>query len=422
MSDLDIPVHFDHPWPQDVLRNIGSVTVGGTPRTSIDKYWGGDVPWMASGDIHLKRITDVPIRITESGLRSSNATLVEPPSVAISLAGQGQGKTRSGTVALVLCRLCIIQSLESVALIRSFSTRVVTDYLFYNLESRYEELRARSAGEGRAGLSKRILEQIPIPLPPVSHQAWIAELLSTIDRVIEQTEALIDKQQRIKTGLMQDLLTRGIDEHGSLRSEETHRFKNSPLGRIPEEWEIGIGSDFFILRAGIEIEGLSQSPDGDSLYLKVDDLNATENLYGIFISENTFDCPDNLTTRLLQPGTIVFPKRGAAIYLNRVALLCKRATLDPNIMGLCTRPKIMPQYFQLVLLHRNLGTMCDNSGIPQINNKHLYPLTFVVPDFCEQNRIVTQIQRSEKLLQECFQQLLKYRSVKTALIQDLFTG
>ena len=52
-----------------------------------------------------------------------------------------------------------------------------------------------------------------------TEQIKIAEILSTVDRAIEQTEALIAKQQRIKTGLMQDLLTRGIDEHGNLRSE-----------------------------------------------------------------------------------------------------------------------------------------------------------------------------------------------------------
>ena len=70
----------------------------------------------------------------------------------------------------------------------------------------------------------------------LGEQSKIAEVLSTVDRAIEQTEALIAKQQRIKTGLTQDLLTRGIDEHGNIRSEKTHKFKNSPLGRIPVEW------------------------------------------------------------------------------------------------------------------------------------------------------------------------------------------
>ena len=49
---------------------------------------------------------------------------------------------------------------------------------------------------------------------------------------------MIAKQQRIKTGLMQDLLTHGIDENGNLRSEETHEFKDSPLGRIPVAWDV----------------------------------------------------------------------------------------------------------------------------------------------------------------------------------------
>ena len=97
MSDLNIP--FDHPWQEDVLGNIGNVVVGGTPRTSVGKYWNGDVPWMVSGDVHLKRITNVSGRITDLGLRSSNATLVAPPAVAVSLAGQG--KTR-GTVAPIV--------------------------------------------------------------------------------------------------------------------------------------------------------------------------------------------------------------------------------------------------------------------------------------------------------------------------------
>jgi len=70
----------------------------------------------------------------------------------------------------------------------------------------------------------------------IPEQSKIAEVLSTVDRAIEQTEALIAKQQRIKTGLMQDLLTKGIDEHGNIRSEKTHKFKDSPVGRIPEEW------------------------------------------------------------------------------------------------------------------------------------------------------------------------------------------
>ncbi len=80
------------------------------------------------------------------------------------------------------------------------------------------------------------LHTVTIPRFAKPEQTKIAEILSTVDRAIEQTEALFAKQLRLKTGLMQDLLTRGIDEHGNLRSEKTHKFKDSSLGRIPVEW------------------------------------------------------------------------------------------------------------------------------------------------------------------------------------------
>mgnify|MGYP006280283007 CR=1 FL=1 len=73
---------------------------------------------------------------------------------------------------------------------------------------------------------------------------FYTSFLRNLQSAIAQTEALIAKQRRIKTGLMQDLLTKGIDEAGNIRSEETHEFKDSPLGRIPVEWEVATVSKY----------------------------------------------------------------------------------------------------------------------------------------------------------------------------------
>ena len=109
-------------------------------------------------------------------------------------------------------------------------------WLFYFLQN--FDLRQLNEATGVPSLSRDLLYKIEVETPPKPEQTKIAEILSTVDQAIDQTEALIAKQQRIKTGLMQDLLTRGIDENGNLRSEETHEFKDSPLGRIPVEWEV----------------------------------------------------------------------------------------------------------------------------------------------------------------------------------------
>ena len=115
-----------------------------------------------------------------------------------------------------------------------------SDFVRYQFSSPLyqQQLDSLLAGSAINNLKGSDVAALKALVPTCRHeQAKIAEVLSTVDRAIEETEALIAKQQRIKAGLMQDLLTRGIDEHGNLRSEQTHEFKDSPLGRIPVEWD-----------------------------------------------------------------------------------------------------------------------------------------------------------------------------------------
>lgn len=120
-----------------------------------------------------------------------------------------------------------------------FGKTVITEYLEHFLRSEEDGFRAASQGSTFEAINSNELVQWPVLHPTCRReQRKIAEIISTVDQATEQTAALITKRRRIKVGLMQDLLTRGIDEHGDLRTEQTHKFKDSSLGRIPEEWEI----------------------------------------------------------------------------------------------------------------------------------------------------------------------------------------
>lgn len=123
-------------------------------------------------------------------------------------------------------------------------------YIFYDVKRKnYWTL----SGSGQPFITlTSALNQI-IYLPSIHEQRKIAEILETVDNAIEKTDKIIEKYKRIKQGLMQDLLTRGIDENGNIRREKTHRFKDSPLGRIPEEWEIGYIADFAIINPKTKI-------------------------------------------------------------------------------------------------------------------------------------------------------------------------
>lgn len=191
--------------PEDwEIREIGGFAecaAGGTPSTSISSYWGGTNPWMSSGELHLKRVFDVSARITDEGLANSSTKYVPSNSVLMGLAGQG--KTR-GTVAMSKIPLCTNQSIAAIFP----SNKYCSEYLFYNLENRYEELRSLSTGDGgRGGLNLTIIRKLKVLFPSVKEQSAIATILFDMDAEIEALEQQLNKTRQIKQGMMQQLLT-----------------------------------------------------------------------------------------------------------------------------------------------------------------------------------------------------------------------
>ena len=219
------------------IRRIGDFTdctAGGTPSTQVSSYWGGEIPWMSSGELHLKQVYDVAGRITQKGLENSSTKFVPANSVLIGLAGQG--KTR-GTVAISKIPLCTNQSIAAIFPTDEFNST----FLFYNLENRYDELRALSTGDGgRGGLNLTIIRNVSVKFPPLPEQTAIATALSDTDALIGSLKTLIAKKKAIKLSAMQNLLSGKIRlpafaqrPDGSLKTT-----RQTELGLLPEDWEV----------------------------------------------------------------------------------------------------------------------------------------------------------------------------------------
>lgn len=216
-------------WEVKKIGEITTCTSGGTPNTEIASYWGGDVPWMSSGELHLKFVRDVKGRITEEGLSKSSAKIIPKKCILIGLAGQG--KTR-GTVAINLIQICTNQSIGAILPNSNF----VPEYLYHNFDSRYDELRKLSTGaSGRGGLNLSIIKSIKIPLPPLPEQHAIATALSDADALITSLDTLIEKKRAIKQAAMQQLLAGKTRLPGFAKSSGV---KNTEVGVIPEDWEV----------------------------------------------------------------------------------------------------------------------------------------------------------------------------------------
>jgi len=192
---------FSGAWEVKQIGQVTDCTSGGTPSTTVSRYWGGSIRWMSSGELNLKMISEVEGRITEAGHQNSSAKMVPANCVLVGLAGQG--KTR-GTVAMNLVPLCTNQSIASIFPNSSF----VPKYLYYHLDSRYEELRDLSTGEGgRGGLNLKIIRAVRVPFPALPEQSAIATVLSDMDAELDALTAKLAKARQIKQGMMQELLT-----------------------------------------------------------------------------------------------------------------------------------------------------------------------------------------------------------------------
>lgn len=192
---------FSGEWAVRKIGAFAEVTTGGTPSTAVSRYWGGDIRWMNSGEIHKKHVSEVAGRITDEGLRNSNARLL--PSGTVLMALVGQGKTR-GTVAISEVDLTINQSMAGILPGREHDP----DFLYYNLDTRYGELRGESSGQGGRGvLNLGIIRDLEVLMPQLDEQKAIGALLRAADAEIEALEQRVSVACYIKQGMMQELLT-----------------------------------------------------------------------------------------------------------------------------------------------------------------------------------------------------------------------
>jgi len=166
-----------HNFPIMTIGEFAYCFAGATPSTSHPEYWeNGRIRWMSSGEVHKGHVEDTDSRITELGYKSASTWMVPIHSIVIAIAGQG--KTR-GTVAITEVDLCTNQSLCAIVP----DERVNYSYLYHNLQGRYLELRGLSGDvNGRGGLNLKIIQKIPVILPPIEKQQQFASIAQQADK------------------------------------------------------------------------------------------------------------------------------------------------------------------------------------------------------------------------------------------------
>ena len=356
-----------------------------------------------------------PVIGTSDNERMGNGFLYDGESVVLG---------RKGTIDRVHFVSGRFWTIDTAYFLSKFNN-ALPKWLYYFLTS--INFRSLNEATGVPSLSRDLLYTIKIPTPPKAEQTEIANFLSTVDRAIEQTEALIAKQQRIKTGLMQELLTLGIDEHGNLRSEQTHQFKDSPLGRIPVEWDVIRLDDILILKQYGISTSLTEEPTGVPV-LRMNNLVEGEVSY----SDLKYSTDPATVNLLLNDGDVLFNRTNSVDYVGRTAIYRQKGTpvsFASYLVRLVPNPTILlSEYLSLWLNDaanqirvKQLATI----GVQQanVNPTNLGTLEVAIPGSLEEQRlIVNAVFTCVVEISSIQKNLAKLRSLRTALMQDLLTG
>ncbi len=186
-------------WYQATLGEIARITSGGTPDRSKPEHWGGDIPWVTTGEIQFNTIADTAEKITSDGLRNSSAKLFPPGTLLMAM--YGQGKTR-GQVAKLGIEAATNQACAAILLHEGHDV----EFYFQCLSSQYGEIRELGNAGTQNNLSGGILKGFPVLVPPHSEQRRIADILSTWDQGIAAAERLATKSRAVVEDLGSVLL------------------------------------------------------------------------------------------------------------------------------------------------------------------------------------------------------------------------
>ncbi|MGM0575154.1 MAG: restriction endonuclease subunit S [Myxococcota bacterium] len=319
---------------------------------------------------------------------------------------------------------------DNVLTLKARSERCDEAFLTHLLRFlRPEKLAARTA---QPLVTQTNLAHLSAEVPDeVAEQRRIAEILDTVDEAIRRTEQVIAKLQRMKQGLLHDLLTRGLDEHGELRDPERHpeQFKDSPLGLIPVDWSVHRFADLMQqgrrVTYGIVQPG-SYTPGGVLLLRGQDYINGWQPTQGYFRVHPSLH--RQYMRSITVPGDVLLCIVGATTGATAVV---PEDVAEANITQTTARlafdqEAIMPAFAEAFISsnagRRQVRRYLKGSAQPGLNLGDVEQFLMPVPPRAEQERVVSALDAISLQEQASGEEARKLRTLKQGLMDDLLSG
>lgn len=289
---------------------------------------------------------------------------------------------------------------------------ITQDYLYYALK--YRGVGDSISGSAQPQITGAGLRSIEFPAPPLPEQQKIAIILSSVDDVIEKTRAQIDKLKDLKTGMMQELLTNGIGHT---------EFKDSPVGRIPEVWNVVELGNVAKLERGRFSHRPRNDPQfygGNIPFLQTGDIPKEAPQITCF--SQTLNEKGLKISKLFLKGTLVIT---IAATIGEIGILEFDSCFPDSLVGIkVNQQKAKPMFILYLMRHlkSELESLAPQTAQKNINLDILQPFQIPLPSAEEQELIANAIGSVDVRVNVLLEKLERTKSTKKALMQDLLTG
>ena len=249
---------------------------------------------------------------------------------------------------------------------------------YLNTDTHKQWAISMATGDGRSNYNLKDYTKLVVPIPEIEEQKKIATCIVNLNSLI------------------------------TLHHRKFYLFIEKDIFA----WEQRKLGEYVSITSG---EAPSKFEEGTELYVKVDDLNYNDK----YVVDTQNKVAEHSTVKRVTKGSVVFPKRGAAIMTNKVRIMGIDSYMDTNMMAL-TSEKLDSEFLYNIISKEGLYKIADTSTIPQINNKHVEPYEVTIPSLAEQRRIGAYFKQLDHLITLHQRKCDEFRIIKKYMLQNMF--
>ncbi|HCM14812.1 MAG TPA: hypothetical protein DHW79_02490 [Candidatus Cloacimonas sp.] len=405
-------------WANYSIADMGLVVTGSTPSTKAKRFWDGEVPFYSPADFDGSILcTKTEKTVTEEALSFCRPI---PVNAIMFTCIASVGK-------IAISSKCGVTN-QQINSIIPFPDAFDYRFIYYILSYHRSIFENYAPQTTIPIINKGDFQKFSFIVPKdINEQRKIADILSTVDDVIEKTEAAIDKYQAIKAGMMQDLFTRGIDtQTGKMRptfEEAPELYKKSELGWIPKGWNATEFKDACLefINGGTPSTKNASNWVGNIPWITgADFLESFE--VGFIRRHINEDALRYSSSHLIREGNILLVTRTG---VGKLAIAPFDVAISQDITGIILDPNqccVEFFYYYLQVLVEDFKKMNQGTSINGIIRSDLEATLILKPSLVEQKQIAAVLKALDDNLKSEQSNLSKYRDLKKGLMADLLTG